>query len=105
MDDKVVHQEVERLLTHHEIKDPMVSAKLDKLRAVVKNFAHGVIDVVPEGAERDQALLAVREAWAWAEAGVRLHQPVGGIPRISAARIDEATAVAMRDGKIPAPER
>lgn len=84
------------------LKDEMKAPKVDKLRALIKQVGHGVVDVVPEGVEKEQALTALRQVLMWVEAGTELHQPTG-MPRITAARIDEATAVQMRDraSKLP----
>lgn len=98
MDDatKALHQEVDSLLSPVEIQDPMLQARLDKLRSVAKNFAHGIVDIVPEGVERDMALIAVRQAMHLAEVGTAVRQSKG-IPKITAARVSEADAVALRD--------
>lgn len=84
------------------LRDEMKAPKVDKLRSLIKQVGHGVVDVVPEGVEKEQALVALRQVLMWVEAGTELHQE-SGIPRITAARIDEATAVAMRDkgSKLP----
>lgn len=95
---KEAHQALESLLTPNPVKDKATLARLDKLRAAGKVLGHAILDVVPEGAEQDRALLAVREAILFAVAGAEAHQPVKD-PRVSAARIDEPTAVAMRDAQ------
>lgn len=97
------HADIDKALdARPPLRDEMKKVKFDKLRALIKQVGHGVVDVVPDGVEKDQALIALRQALLWVEAGVEIHQEAG-IPRITAARIDEATAVAMRDrgGKLP----
>lgn len=84
------------------LRDEMKIPKVDKLRALLKQAGHGIVDVVPDGTEKNQAIIALRQALFWIEAGTEIHQEKG-IPRITAARIDEATAVSMRDkgSKLP----
>lgn len=97
------HEDVDRVLGERTaVKDSLQVTKIDKLRTMVKQVGHGLVDVIPEGVERDQAVLSLRQVLLWLEAGTELNQP-DGIPRISAARIDEATAVRMRDGSTKLP--
>lgn len=97
------HAGVDRVLSKREpFKDQMVEPRLDKLRTLVKQVGHGVVDVVPDGSEKDQAILALRQVLLWIDAGMELNQ-APGMPRVTAARVDEATAVQMRDKGLKLP--
>ena len=93
---KALHKEVDRVLTPTVNTDEMVQAQLTKLRAVAKTLAHAIVDIVPDGIEHDQAVLAVRQAVSYAELGAAVRQATGP-PRITAARVSESEAVAIRD--------
>jgi hypothetical protein len=98
-----LHASYDKLLDKRlPLRDDMQIAKVDKLRSIAKQLAHGIIDVVPAGAEKDKALGALRDALLWAEIGCEVNQ-IEGLPRITAARIDERTAQQMRDkgSKLP----
>lgn len=98
-----LHTRYDKLLDKRfPLRDDMVISKVEKLRTIAKQLAHGTIDVVPEGAEKDKALAAIREALLWIEIGCEVNQ-IEGLPKITAARIDEATARQMRDkgSKLP----
>lgn len=82
------------------VEDPALRTKLEKLRTVAGSLSRGIYDVVPEGVERDRALLLVREALMWSVAGCEVHQPESD-PRVRPARVSEEMAQAMRDGKMP----
>lgn len=99
---KELHVATDKLFKAAPIADTMLLAKIEKARSQARTLAHTLIDVVPAGPERDAALLQLRQVVALAIMGCEAH-PVVGPPRITAARIDEATAVAMRDGSLKLP--
>lgn len=96
---KAAHQRVDDTLAQHPIENPTLRTRVEKLRSAAKVFSHGIVDLVPEGPERDRALMGVREALLIAIDGIELHQPKAD-PRIRPSVIDEATARAYRDGKM-----
>jgi hypothetical protein len=95
---KAAHKFADSALSEHTIEDPTLRTKLEKLRQAAKVFSHGIIDTVPAGPERDRILLRIRESFLLAVDCAEMNQPAPD-PRIRPARIDEATAQAMRDGK------
>lgn len=99
MDDstRTLHAATDKLFDKRPVlRDDMQIARLEKLRVLAKQLAHGTIDVVPDGREKDRALELLADLWLCIEAGCEAHQ-VEGLPRITAARVDEAMARQMRD--------
>ena len=95
---RAAHERVDTVLAEHPLENPTLRTRVEKLRAAAKTFSHGVIEIIPESPERDEALRLIRLALLVAVDGAELNQPTSD-PRVRAAVIDEATAVAMRDGK------
>lgn len=96
---KTQHESVEAVFAAQPIQDEMLQARFEKFKSIAKVFSHAVVDLVPAGVEQDEALMLIRHAVAVAESGIRLGQPKGR-PRITAARVSEADAVALRDKNV-----
>lgn len=62
--------EIERRFTHHVPADKQVRNRHDLTRNFFKQFARGLVEVLPEGREKSLAFTALEEASFWAHAAV-----------------------------------
>lgn len=68
------HVQLEHDFTNHAPVDEAVVEVFETLREFAKAFGHTIIDVCPDSAEREQALLSLRQALMWSVGAVACHQ-------------------------------
>jgi hypothetical protein len=62
--------QLENWFTHHPPAGPGEVAVYEEIRKGGRELAELIVDEVPEGAERDEALRHVRAAVMWSNAGI-----------------------------------
>lgn len=71
-------QQLENWFTHHPPSGPAEVAVYQAIRTGGRELAELIVDEVPEGAERDEALRHVRAAVMWSNAGIACGPKAGG---------------------------
>jgi hypothetical protein len=71
-------QQLENWFTHHPPSGPGEVAVYQEIRKGGRELAELIVDEVPEGVERDEALRHVRAAVMWANAGIACGPKMGG---------------------------
>ena len=66
--------ELEEALKYHKPNEEQVKA-IEAIRSKSKELAQLIVDVVPEGAEKIQAITYLRQAGMFANAGIAINAP------------------------------
>ena len=66
----VTHANVDDWFTFHPVADDDQRSAYEEIRASGRSFAHQILDAVPPGTERDEAIARLREVVMWSNAGI-----------------------------------
>lgn len=67
--DEFWENELEDVFTHHKVNEGQTKA-IDKIRAKSKELAQLIVDLVPEGGEKMQAIVYLRQVTMFANSGI-----------------------------------
>jgi hypothetical protein len=70
-------QQLKNWFTHHPPQSPAEVAAYQGIRTGGRELAELIVDEVPEGVERDEALKCVRAAVMWSNAGIACGPKIG----------------------------
>lgn len=70
---------IDHEFSFHPPPEPEIGARHEAVREAARQLAHRLLELVPPGIERDNAVAAARLAMFWANAGIACypHGPIG----------------------------